>query len=62
MRPVAGSGRIVPSLVLLAILFSTRSATGDSTSSDTEIRLNAFDRIHLPAEPLAAESSMADVL
>ncbi len=62
MRRVNGIGRIVPSLILLAILFSTRSAIGDSMSSDTDIRLNTFDRIHLPTEPLATESSMADVL
>ena len=54
--------RIVPYLILLAILLDATSALGDPLSPDGNIRLEAFDRIHLPIEPLAAERSMADVL
>jgi len=49
-------------LIFLAVPFSSSSAVGDPLSPDGAIRLDAFDRIHLPAEPLAAERSMAGVL
>ena len=62
MRRVVAIKRIVPYLILLTIPLSATSALGDPLSPDGKIRLEAFDRIHLPIEPSAAERSMADVL
>ena len=62
MRRVDAIRRVVLCLILFAVPFSTKSALGEPSSPDGEIRLDAFDRINLPAEPLAAERSMAGVL
>jgi len=50
------------SLALFAVVFSTSLTLGDVLSADGNIRVGQFTRICLPAEPLPAERSMADVL